>query len=82
MRKLFTDHPETVGETYFQHMYAASSFGVKMLGGAFCCFVHAVLPFMFEKSASITITALHDRMVTNRHRSITTEKMSAEPKTT
>ncbi len=69
MQKLFTQHPETVGETYFQHMYSASSFGVKMLGGAFCCFVHAILPFMFEKKASQVITDLHDAMIANRHRS-------------
>ncbi len=80
MQKLFTQHPETVGETYFQHMYSASSFGLKMLGGAFCCFVHAILPFMFEKKGSEMITDLHDRMVTNRHRS--TEPAAAEAKTT
>ena len=31
-----------------------------------CAFVHAILPFMFEKTASIIIHKLHARMVTNR----------------
>ena len=69
MTNLFTAHPDTVGETYFQHMYSASSFGIKMFGAAFCCFVHALFPFMFEKTGSRIIAGLHDRMVTNRHRS-------------
>ena len=82
MQKLFTQHPETVGETYFQHMYSASSFGVKMLGGALCCFVHAILPFMFEKKGSRIITDLHDAMITNRHRSPAPAPAPAEAKTT
>ena len=69
MNKLFTEHPETVGETYFQHLHTASYFGVKMFLGAFCCFVHAIFPFLFEKTGSKIITGLHDRMIINRHRS-------------
>ena len=80
MNKLFTEHPETVGETYLQHMHTASYFGVKMLIGAFCCFIHAIFPFMFEKTGSVIITGLHDRMIINRHRS--PETLVTEPKTT
>ncbi len=68
MYRLFKEHPETVGETYLQHMHSASYFGIKMLGGAFCCFVHAFLPFLFEKTGSRIIVGLHDRMVLNRSR--------------
>jgi len=80
MNKLFTEHPETVGETYLQHMHTASYFGVKMLMGALCCFVHAIFPFLFEKSGSKIITGLHDRMITNRHRS--SDAVNTQPKTT
>jgi Family of unknown function (DUF6356) len=69
MHRLFTQHPATVGENYFQHMYSASSFGARMLVAAFCCFIHAIFPFMFEKSAGKMITGLYDRMIINRHRS-------------
>ena len=77
MRKMFIEHPETVGETYFQHLHSASYFGVRMLVGAFCCFVHALLPFMFEKNASKIIIGLHDRMVANRHRASETQSSDA-----
>ncbi len=67
-KNLFQDHPASVGETYFQHFGSAISFTGAMLVAAFCCAVHAVLPFLFEKTGSGIITDLHDRMVTNRSR--------------
>ena len=68
MKTLFTDHPSSVNETYTEHMAMSASFGVAMLCGAFAAMVHAVFPFLFEKTGSAIITRLHDRMVTNRVR--------------
>ena len=64
----FTEHPASVGETYGQHFVSAMGFSLSMLRAAFCCGVHALLPFMFEKTGSDCITGLYDRMVTNRDR--------------
>lgn len=64
--RLFTEHPESVGETYFEHMGMALSFAGRMAYGAAACLVHAFLPFLCLKTGSETITELHDRMVTNR----------------
>ena len=55
----FTRHPGEVGETYFEHMGAATRVGLKMAGGAIACFVHAVFPFLFVKTGSETIDKLH-----------------------
>ena len=68
LKTLFTDHPASVDETYGEHLAMASSFGWKMFLGALACFVHALLPFCFEKTGSGIITGLHDRMVLNRRR--------------
>ncbi len=68
MKTLFTEHPNSVNETYAQHMAMSASFGVAMLCGAFAAMVHAIFPFLFEKTGSAIITRLHDRMVTNRIR--------------
>lgn len=68
LRKLFTDHPSTVGETYWQHMGMAFSFAGTMIAAGFACLIHGVFPFLFVKTGSQTITGLHDRMVTNRSR--------------
>ena len=68
MFRAFTDHPETVGETYLEHMGSAWSFAGGMLLGAGACFLHGVLPFAFQKTGSQRIAGLYDRMVRNRHR--------------
>ena len=64
--KLFKAHPQTVGETYFEHMQSALWFSGKMFSATFCCLVHAAIPFLFEGTSSRIIAELHDRMVVNR----------------
>lgn len=81
LAKKFTDHPATVGETYGQHFVTAMGFGLALIKAAFCCIVHAILPFMFEKTGSACITELHDRMVTNRQRHQENEKQQLDAKT-
>jgi len=66
LQRLFTEHPASVGETYWGHLLRASWFAGKMLVGAGACFIHALLPFLFVKTGSRTITELHSAMVTNR----------------
>lgn len=64
--KIFTEHPQSVGESYFEHMGVAGSFGGQLFLASMACFVHAVLPFLFTKTGSGIITKLHTRMVTGR----------------
>lgn len=66
--KLFTDHPSSVGETYWQHMGMAFSFAAAMIGAGFACLLHGIFPFLFVKTGSRTIGRLNDRMITNRSR--------------
>jgi hypothetical protein len=62
MRRLFTAHPEAVGETYGEHLVAATGFGLRLVLGGLACIVHAVLPFAFVTTASRTVRELHERM--------------------
>lgn len=48
----FTRHPNSVGESYFEHLVFAGRFGLKLLCAGIAALVHAVLPFAFEKTAS------------------------------
>ncbi len=68
LNRLFTEHPEAVGETYGEHLVMASGFGLKMIGAGLACLVHGLLPFLFVKTGSAAITELHQRMVTSRSR--------------
>lgn len=73
MLRAFTDHPETVGESYLEHLDSACGFAATMLAGALACFLHGLFPFVFQKSGSRRIVELHERMVANRHRNPSSE---------
>jgi Family of unknown function (DUF6356) len=66
LQRFFTEHPASVGETYWGHLLRASWFGGKLLFAAGACFVHAIFPFLFVKTGSRAITQLYGAMVTNR----------------
>jgi Family of unknown function (DUF6356) len=68
IRSKFNEHPASVGESYGQHFLAAMGFSLGMLRGAICCALHAVFPFLCERTGSEAITELHDRMTVNRQR--------------
>lgn len=63
-----TRHLESVDETYLEHFGHALRFAVTLALAAVVCFVHALLPFLFERTGSQLIGRLHDRMVLNRKR--------------
>lgn len=77
-RKLFIDHPDTVEETYFEHMGVAMYFSGAMLFTGFACFVHAFIPGAFEKTGSRMVTHLYDRMVANRMRKTAEEPVTLD----
>ena len=62
IRRLFIDHPATVGESYGEHLQVAGSFGVAMLVGALGCFVHALVPALCKRTGSTTVKRLHARL--------------------
>jgi hypothetical protein len=64
----FTSHPRSVGETYWQHMASAASFGARMVAAGTACFLHGIFPFLFVTTGSQTVRHLHDRMITHRSR--------------
>ena len=65
-RRLFLDHPASVGESYGEHFGEASRFGVRMVLGGVRCALHAVLPFMFKTAGSDTVATLHAELVIKR----------------
>lgn len=66
--RLFLEHPRSVGESYLEHQRRALGFGVSLFLAALACFVHALVPGFFVRTASEAVTRLHDRMVTHRVR--------------
>ena len=65
---IFTDHPRSVGENYFEHLENASHFGTRMIAAGFACLLHGIFPFLFVTTGSKTVRHLHERMITHRSR--------------
>jgi len=59
---LFADHPDRVEETYLEHARFAAGFSFWLFVAAVAAAVHAVLPFLFEKTASRITTRLYGRI--------------------
>ena len=61
LARLFLDHPSSVDETYAQHARFAVGFSLKLFAAGFAAMVHAVVPCLFEKTASRMVAELYAR---------------------
>jgi hypothetical protein len=68
MYTLFTAHPHKVNETYGEHFMIASRIGTQMVIGGFACIIHALFPFLFERTGSDTIYKLATMITERRNR--------------
>jgi hypothetical protein len=66
IQRLFREHPESVGESYLEHLFQASYFGMRMLIAGLACLVHAILPCLFKTVGRTAISELHTKMVVHR----------------
>lgn len=67
INRIFLAHPATVDETFFQHMRFAGTFSAKLFAAGGAALVHAIIPCLFEKTASKIINDLHARMHNRNH---------------
>ena len=58
----FVDHPASVNETYLQHAAFAGRFALTLFAAGSAALIHAVIPSMFETTASRMIAKLHAQM--------------------
>lgn len=61
IQRIFLAHPASVDETFLQHMLFAARFAFKLFVAAFAALVHAIIPCLFEKTASTIIAELYER---------------------
>ena len=59
---VFTEHPKTVGESWAQHARFALSASGLLARAALAAAIHAVVPALFETTASRTVDELHARI--------------------
>lgn len=65
---IFNRHLNSVDESYLEHSGHALSFAATLAIAAAACLVHALLPFLFERTGSRLVGQLHHRMVLHRKR--------------
>lgn len=61
LNALFTDHPHSVDESYFEHFGFALWFSGQLALAALAALCHAVLPFTCQKTASRIVGRLYQR---------------------
>ncbi|WP_107496062.1 DUF6356 family protein [Thalassobius sp. I31.1] len=59
--KVFLEHPRAVEESYLEHAVFAGKFSFKLFLAAFAALIHAVIPCLFEKTASKMIAQMYDK---------------------
>lgn len=62
MKNIFTKHPNEVGETYLQHGYQSMRYSLTFLFLFGIAFIHAILPFLFKKTASDIVCEMSEHM--------------------
>ena len=68
LNRWFLAHPRSVDESYLEHQAHALRFSGSLFLAAGACFIHALVPGLFERTGSRTIERLHDEMVVHRKR--------------
>jgi len=62
VEKAFTEHPETTGETYFQHLRYTVKMAGRFLYSGIVIVVHGVFPFLYVRTASNQIELVYRNM--------------------
>jgi Family of unknown function (DUF6356) len=64
LRRHFTEHPATVGETWGEHCRVALSFSRELAIASAAAAVHALVPSLCSTTASRRINAMYERLTT------------------
>lgn len=65
--RVFLDHPAKVDEGFFEHMIFALRFAGLLFAAGGAALVHALVPCLFEKTASGIIDRLYARTQSRGH---------------
>ena len=69
----FTEHPNSVGESYFEHMKKAFNTAIKVQIIVSIILAHAIFPFLFEHTASDKILKINKEL---QHRKKTKKSLT------
>lgn len=61
IKRVFLTHPRSVNESYAEHAIFAGGFAFRLFLAGGAALVHAVIPCLFEKTASGMIAQMYAR---------------------
>ena len=67
VQRLFLSHPQAVDESYGEHFLFSLGFAARLFGAGLAALVHAIIPCLFETTASRMIREMHDRIARRAH---------------
>ncbi len=67
LSNMMTDHPHSMGETYFQHLRKALGFALQLSLISLICLIHAIIPCLFTRTGSRRLNDLHASMARQRN---------------
>lgn len=73
----FTEHPNSIGETYIEHAKFASLSGVHLIIAGIACIIHGFLPFLFVHTGSQTVGDLHEKFSRRTQKNIPSSIMDS-----
>jgi hypothetical protein len=62
LRRLFTDHPRSLGMSWAGHGAGAVKIGAELIGAGCAAIVHAAVPGWFTETAGRTVTRMYDHI--------------------
>jgi len=63
LRRLFVEHPRSLGMSWSEHGVGAVVIGATLVGAGAACLVHALVPGWFTQTAGKTVERMHDHML-------------------
>jgi hypothetical protein len=67
LHRLFLSHPQSVDESYGEHLLFAFGFAARLFGAGLAALIHAFIPCLFETTASRMIREMHERIANRGH---------------
>ena len=66
VRRLFLDHPRSLGMSWAEHGIGAVAIGATLFGAGAACLVHALVPGWFTQTAGKTVARIYDHIQQRR----------------
>lgn len=64
--KIFTEHPNSVGENYYQHLWFTIKTSSILMLLAVCSIIHGIFPFLLIYKVSGTISRLNKDLINRK----------------